>query len=95
MDYSKMNEHWFPVAWSDQEISNPLVSFGRFYPTQGKYLRIVGFFSPQNELSSKMFLDPSTNAPIPLFLFKLIAKPPFKVALEQDRKILEICQEHR
>lgn len=80
-------------------------SFGRFFhpsvfqieflSTKGEYLRINGFFSPENELSSKIFLHTSTNAPIPLVLFRSIAKPLFKIALEQDRKILEICQEHK
>lgn len=80
-------------------------SYGRFFhpsvfqmeyqTTKREYLRITGFFSPQNELSSKIFLHTSTNAPIPQFLLKAIARPLFKVALEQDRKILTLCQEHK
>jgi phenylpropionate dioxygenase-like ring-hydroxylating dioxygenase large terminal subunit len=79
-------------------------SFGRFiHPslfqiefqtTSRERLLINGFLSPTNERCSKIFLISLTDAPIPGFLFKVLVKPLFMVAMKQDKKILEMRSKH-
>jgi hypothetical protein len=79
-------------------------SFGRYiHPslfqieyltTRKERLLINGFLSPINEHCSKTFLLSMTDAPIPGFVFKTIAKPLFAIAMKQDRQILEMRSKH-
>lgn len=79
-------------------------SFGRFiHPslfqiefqtTRQERLLINGFLSPINEHCSKLFLVSLTDAPIPGFLFKMLVKPLFAIAMKQDKKILEMRSKH-
>lgn len=62
---------------------------------RGAHLTIYGFLSPKNEHCSKVFLLTTTSVRIPRFIFRMIVKPLFSIALKQDKSILEATAKHQ